>query len=48
MRPRAIMILCITIANAKPMTSSTPTVITMMSTVFQVSRQNSWSVRMVP
>ncbi len=45
--PRANTILCITMAKAKPMTSSTATVTTMMSTVFQVSCQNSWSVRTV-
>ena len=42
------MIRCITIAKAKPMTSSTATVTTMMSTVFSVSCQNSESVRIVP
>ena len=41
------MIRCITIANAKPMTSSTATVTTMISTVFQVSPQNSGSVSTV-
>ena len=46
--PRAKMIRCITIANAKPMTSSTATVTTMISTVFQVSCQNSGSVSTVP
>ena len=45
--PRAIMILCITIAKAKPMTSSIATVTTMMITVFNVSCQNSESVRTV-
>ena len=45
--PRAKMIRCITIANAKPMTSSTATVTTMITTVFQVSFQNSVSVRTV-
>ncbi len=42
------MIRCITIAKAKPITSSTATVTTMMITVFKVSFQNSESVRMVP
>ena len=46
--PRAKMIRCITIAKAKPMTSSTATVTTMMITVFTVSFQNSESVRIVP
>ncbi len=48
MAPRAKMTRCITIANAKPMTSSTATVTTMISTVFQVSCQNRLSVRTVP
>ena len=42
------MIRCITMANAKPITSSTATVTTMMITVFQVSFQNSESVSTVP
>ena len=45
--PRAKTIRCITIANAKPITSSTATVTTMMITVFSVSCQNSVSVRTV-
>ncbi len=46
--PRAKMMRCITMANANPITSSTATVTTMMITVFQVSCQNSESVRTVP
>jgi len=38
--PRAKTIRCITIANAKPMTSSTATVTTMMITVLRVTFQN--------
>ncbi len=41
------MIRCITIAKAKPMTSSTATVTTMMITVLRVSFQNSESDRIV-
>ena len=41
------MIRCITIAKAKPITSSTATVTTMMITVLRVSFQNSESVRIV-
>ena len=48
MAPRANTMRCITIANAKPITSSTPTVTTMINTVFQVSCQNSPSVSTVP
>ena len=47
MTPRAKMMRCITIAKAKPITSSTATVTTMISTVFQVSCQNSESVSTV-
>src|SRR4051812_47688866 len=46
--PRPKMIRCMTIANANPITSSTATVTTMMTTVFKVSCQNSESVRTVP
>src|SRR5262249_48118467 len=46
--PRAKRIRCITIAKMKPITNSTATVTTMITTVFQVSFQNSESVRIVP
>ena len=42
------MIRCITKANAKPMTSSTATVTTMMITVVTTSFHHSGSVRIVP
>ena len=47
MTPRAKITRCITIAKAKPITSSTATVTTMMSTVFHDVCQNSWSVSTV-
>ena len=47
MTPRAKMIFHITYANAKPITSSTPTLTTMITTVFQTSCHHSWSVRTV-
>ena len=46
--PRANTMRCITIANAKPITSSTETVTSMISKVFKVSCQNSESVSTVP
>ncbi len=46
--PLAKTIRCITIANAKPITSSTATVTTMITTVLTVSFQKSESVRTVP
>ncbi len=42
------MMRCITIAKAKPITSSTPTVTTMMMMVLSVSFQNRLSDRTVP
>ena len=47
MMPRAKMMRCITMANAKPITSSTATVATMMSTVTPTSRHQTWSVSTV-
>ena len=46
-RPRAKTMRCITIANAKPMTSSTATVTTMISSVVSVLFQNWSSLRIV-
>ena len=43
-RPKTIR--CITIAKAKPMTSSTATVMTVISTVVTTSLHHSGSVRM--
>ena len=47
MTPRAKITLCMTIAKAKPITSSTATVTIMIITVLPVSRQNNESVRAV-
>ena len=47
MTPRAKMMRCITIANAEPITSSKPTVTTMMKTVFQTLCHHSVSVSTV-
>ena len=47
MIPRAKITRCITIAKAKPITSSKATVTTMMKTVLRVVSQNSGSVRAV-
>ena len=47
MTPRAKMMRCITMAKAKPMTSSTPTVTTMMKMVFHTVCHQRLSVRTV-